>query len=48
MNKYLIVIETDSPLLRMIRLVGRMEKIINDGGRVVRSISVEQLDIGED
>lgn len=48
MNKYLIVIETDSPLLKMIRLVGRMEKIINDSGRVVRSISVEQLDIGED
>lgn len=48
MNKYMIVIETDSPLLKMIRLVGRMEKIINDGGRIVKSISVEQLDIGEE
>ena len=47
MARYVIVVQTDSPINLMIRLVGDIEKRINNADRSVQLISLEKVESEE-
>lgn len=43
MNKFVIEVTTNAPLTKMIKLLGKIEKLINESDSVVKQISVNQI-----